>query len=409
VRTSRSGSQGRRALNEWLRPVPESAGEVFRVALRLGLTSFGGPVAHIGYFRQEYVARRGWLGEEQFAELVALSNLLPGPSSSQVGIAIGAHRAGKLGALAAWLGFTLPSAALLTAVAIWARGVDLAGAGWVHGLELAAAAVVATAVIAMARTLARGPLRLALAAVAAAVALLWPGSPGQVATILVAGAIGAVVFRGSARVLSSTLRFPVGRRTAVAAGACFAGLLVGLPIAAGLGSSHAVSLASTFFRAGSLVFGGGHVVLPLLNDAVVGAGWVSQRAFLAGYGLTQAVPGPLFTFSAYLGAIAGPAPNGAAGAVIALVFIFLPSFLLLAAVMPLWSSVRERVAAQAAVAGIGAAVVGLLAAALWDPVLRTSVNGIGDAVFAVALFGLLRFLPPWAVVAIAAVTGAIVF
>ena len=340
---------------------------------------------------------------------MALSNLLPGPSSSQVGIAVGALRAGKLGALAAWLGFTLPSAAVLTAVAIWARGVDLAGAGWVHGLELAAAAVVATAVIAMARTLARGPLRLVLAAAAAAVALLQPGPPGQVATILAAGGIGAVVFRGSAGAVPLTLRFPVGRRTALAAGTCFAALLVGLPVAAGLGSSHSVSLASTFFRAGSLVFGGGHVVLPLLNDAVVGAGWVSQQAFLAGYGLTQAVPGPLFTFSAYLGAIAGPSPNGAAGAVIAVVFIFLPSFLLLAAVLPLWSSVRERVAAQAAVAGIGAAVVGLLAAALWDPVLQASVNGIGDAVFGMALFGLLRFLPPWAVVAIAAAAGAIVF
>jgi chromate transporter len=377
--------------------------------LRLGLTSFGGPVAHIGYFREEYVARRRWLGEEQFAELVALSNLLPGPSSSQVGIAIGATRAGKLGALAAWLGFTLPSAAILTAVAIWARGIDLAGAGWVHGLELAAAAVVATAVIAMARTLARGLPRLTLAVAAAAVALLLPGALGQAGTILVAGAVGVMLFRDSSRTLPLTLRFPVGRTTAIVAATCFAGLLIGLPIAARLDSSHAVSLASAFFRAGSLVFGGGHVVLPLLNDTVVGAGWVSQQAFLAGYGLAQAVPGPLFTFSAYLGAIAGPSPNGVAGAGIALVAIFLPSFLLLAAVLPLWSSVREHVAAQAAVAGIGAAVVGLLAAALWDPVLQTSVNGVGDVAFGLTLFGLLRLLPPWAVVAIAAAAGAIVF
>ena len=303
---------------------------MFYVALRLGLTSFGGPVAHLGYVREEYVARRGSLCDEQFAELVALSNLLPGPSSSQVGIAIGGR----------------------------APATRFSGAGDDDSRR-------------------RG--------------------------------IGAVAFGDSARALPLTLRFPVGRCGALAAGGCFAGLLVGLPILPDRGSSHLLSRASTFFHAGSLVFGGGHVVLPLLNDAVVGAGWVSQQAFLAGYGLTQAVPGPLFAFSAYLGAIAGPAPNGVAGAAIAIVAIFLPSFLLLVAILPLWSSVRERVAAQAAVAGIGAAVVGLLGAALWDPVLRTSVDGVGDVVFGIALFGLLRLLPQWAVVAIAAVSGAIVF
>ncbi len=381
---------------------------MFRVALRLGLTSFGGPVAHIGYFREEYVARRRWIGEEQFGELVALSNLLPGPSSSQVGIAIGAHRAGKLGGLAAWLGFTLPSAAILTALAIWARNLDLAGAGWVRGLELAAAAVVAAAVIAMGRTLARGPARVMIAAGAAAAALLVPGSFVQVVTIVVAGGIGAIAFRGSVVALPLTLRVPIGRRTAVAAAVCFVGLLVALPLAANLGSSHTLALAASFYRAGALVFGGGHVVLPLLNDAVVATGWVSQQAFLAGYGATQAVPGPLFTFSAYLGAIGEPSPSGVVGAAIALGAIFLPSFLLLTAVLPLWSSVRERIVVQAAVVGIGAAVVGLLAAALWDPVLRTSVHGVGDAVFAAVLFGLLRVLPPWAVVVIAAAVGALV-
>ena len=381
---------------------------MFRAALRLGLTSFGGPVAHIGYFREEYVARRGWIGEQQFGELVALSNILPGPSSSQVGIAIGMHRAGKLGGLAAWLGFTLPSAAILTALAIWARDVDLAGAGWVHGLELAAAAVVAAAVIGMAQTLARGPARLLVAVAAATVAVLVPGALGQVATILVAGAVGVIAFRGSVRVLPLTMRFPVARRTAVASAFCFVCLLVGLPIAADLGSSHALDLVDSFYRAGSLVFGGGHVVLPLLNDGLVDTGWVSQEAFLAGYGATQAMPGPLFTFSAYLGAIGEPSPNGILGAAIALGAIFLPSFLLLGAVLPLWSVGRERAVVQAAVAGIGAAVVGLLAAALWDPVLRTSVHGVGDAIFALLLFGLLRVLPPWAVVGIAAAAGAVV-
>jgi len=391
------------------RDAAPSAGEVFRVALRLGLTSFGGPVAHIGYFRDEYVGRRRWLGEEEFGELVALSNLLPGPSSSQVGIAVGIHRAGKLGGLAAWAGFTLPSAAALTALALWARNVDLADAGWVHGLELAAATVVATAVIAMARTLARGPARAALAIAAAVVALLVPGTASQVGTILAAGALGALVFRGSSQALPLTLRFPIGRRLALASAAAFVILLAGLPLLARVVSAHVVDLAHAFYRSGALVFGGGHVVLPVLNDAVVSPGWVSQQAFLAGYGAAQAVPGPLFTFSAYLGAIEQPTPNGVAGAAIALVAIFLPSFLLLGAVLPVWSAARERVAVQAAVAGIGAAVVGLLAAALWNPVLQTSVHSAGDALFALVLFGLLRFLPPWVVIPLAAASGALLF
>ena len=204
------------------------------------------------------------------------------------------------------------------------------------------------------------------------------------------------------------MRFPIGRRTAVAAALCFVGLLVALPLAADRVASHTLALTASFYRAGALVFGGGHVVLPLLNDAVVETGWVSQQAFLAGYGATQAVPGPLFTFSAYLGAIEEPSPNGIAGAAIALTAIFLPSFLLLAAMLPLWSAARERVIVQAAVAGIGAAVVGMLAAALWDPVLRTSVDGVRDLLFAAALFVLLRVLPPWAVVGVAAAAGAIV-
>jgi chromate transporter len=340
---------------------------------------------------------------------VALTNLLPGPSSSQLGIAIGTHRAGKLGGVAAWLGFTLPSALALMALALWARNVDLAGAGWVHGLELAAAAVVASAVIAMGRALARGPVRLLLAAAAAAVALLVPGAAGQVVTILAAALVGAVAFRRSLRPLPLSLRFPIGRGLSIAALVAFVTLLLGLPLAARASGGHAIELFRAFYRAGALVFGGGHVVLPLLNDAVVSPGWVSQQAFLAGYGAAQAVPGPLFTFSAYLGAIQQPSPNGVAGAAIALCAIFLPSFLLLAAVLPLWSRVRERAGVQAAVAGIGAAVVGLLAAALWNPVLETAVHGVGDVVFAAVLFALLRPLPAWAVVGIAAAAGAIQF
>jgi chromate transporter len=390
-------------------PLAGSAGEVFRAALRLGLTSFGGPVAHIGYFHDEYVTRRQWIGAQEFGELVALSNILPGPSSSQVGIAVGVHRAGKLGGLAAWIGFTLPSAVILTALAIWARDADLAGAGWVHGLELAAAAVVLTAVIAMARTLARGAIKAAIAIAATAVALFYPGTFGQVATLLVAAAVGSYVFRRRVVALPLTLTFPISRRTAIVCAQLFV-LLFFVPLwLAGVFSSHSLRLFDSFYSAGALVFGGGHVVLPLLNEAVVAPGWVSQQAFLAGYGATQAMPGPLFTFSAYLGAIENPSPNGVAGAAIALVAIFLPSFLLLGAALPLWSAARERAEIQAAVAGVGAAVVGLLAAALWDPVLSTSVHDGRDALAVVVLFLLLRVVPVWAVVGIAAIAGAVLF
>ena len=319
------------------------------------------------------------------------------------------HRAGKLGGLAAWLGFTLPSAVALTALALWARNLDLTGADWVHGLELAAAAVVLTAVIGMARTLARGPVKAAIAIAATAVALLWPGTFGQLGTIVVAGVVGGLLFRGRMPALPMTLAFPIGRRTAIVCVQLLVLLfIIPLWLTSAL-SSHSLRLFESFYSAGALVFGGGHVVLPLLNEAVVVPGWVSQQAFLAGYGAAQAVPGPLFTFSAYLGAIEDPSPNGVAGAGIALVAIFLPSFLLLGAALPLWSAARERIEIQAAVAGIGAAVVGLLAAALWNPVRSTSVDGAGDAVIVVLLFLLLRFLPPWAVVLIAALAGAALF
>ena len=253
----------------------------------------------------------------------------------------------------------------------------------------------------------RGPAHLALAGFAVLVALLAPGPLGQTATILVAGAIGAYLFRSTPAPAPLTMRFPIGRRTAVAAGVCFVALLVGLRVAAAVTSSHAVALAAAFYRAGALVFGGGHVVLPLLNDAVVDPGWVSQQTFLAGYGAANAMPGPLFTFSAFLGASGGPSPNGVAGAAIAVLAIFLPSFLLLAAALPLWGSVRERAAVQAAVAGIGAAVVGMLGAALWDPVLQTSVDGVVDAIVVIGLLAALRVLPAWVVVVLAAALGVV--
>jgi chromate transporter len=384
-------------------------GEVFGVALRLGLTSFGGPIAHIGYFRSEYVGRRRWLDERAFSELVAVTNLLPGPSSSQLGIAIGAQRAGRLGGLAAWLGFTLPSAIAMTVLALWVGAADVGNAGWVHGLELVAAPVVALAVVAMWRSLAPDLGRGTLAVVAAAVVLLLGGFAGQAAALALGAAVGIVAYRRAGRAPSLHLRF---RGRGLAAASCLialAALLLGLPSLADATNTHAVALVDAMVRSGSLVFGGGHVVLPLLYEGVVSPGWVGQNEFLAGYGLAQAMPGPLFSFSAYLGAIEDPSPNGVGGAAIALCAIYLPSFLLLGGVLPVWSSIRTHVVVQAALTGIGAAVVGLLAAALWDPVLTTSIASVGDAAFAAALLPLVRLLPVWLVVPFAAAAGALVF
>jgi chromate transporter len=386
----------------------QAVGEVFAVALRLGLTSFGGPVAHIGYFRAEYVERRRWLDEHAFSELAAVTNLLPGPSSSQLGIAIGTLRAGSLGGLAAWLGFTLPSAAAMTALGVGIAGADPSEAGWLHGLELAAVAVVFTAVLAMARTLTPDLPRLALAAAAAALALTVSGPLGQTLTILAAGIVGAAWFGRHVRPVAFDLRLPFGPRAAAACLVVLATLLVGLPLLRDATGSHAAALAATMTRAGTLVFGGGHVVLPLLDAGVVQPGWVKEEDFVAGYGAAQAVPGPLFTFSAYLGAVRSPEPNGVPGAVLALVAIFLPSFLLVGGVLPLWSRVRRHPRLQAAVVGIGAAVVGLLAAAFWDPVVTGSIEDVLDVALAGALVVLLRVLPPWAVVACAAAVGALV-
>ena len=384
--------------------------EVFLVALRLGLTSFGGPVAHIGIFRDEYVRRRAWLDEAAFAELVALTALLPGPSSSQLGIAIGTVRAGRLGGLAAWLGFTLPSAVALTAFALLVGPAEVVAAGWAHGLGLAAAAVVLSAVISMARTLARGLPRLAIAAGSAAIALLAPGPVGQTLTIAVAAAVGGVLFRGDVLALGFGLRFPFSRRFATGALATFAALLGGLPLLRGLVDWQALQLVWAFFRAGSLVFGGGHVVLPLLQESTVATGWVGEQAFLAGYGAAQAVPGPLFSFAAYLGAAGEPEPNGVAGAAIALGSIFLPSFLLIFGALPFWDQLRTSAGFRRALSGTNAAVVGILLAALITPVWTSAVAGPLDV--AIAALGLALLLtgrvPPIAVVALSALLGQLV-
>ena len=379
------------------------------MATRLGLTSFGGPVAHLGYFHHEYVERRRWLSPEAYAEVVGLSQALPGPASSQTGIAIGMMRAGLLGGLLAWIGFTLPSAIALTA---FGYGVGEIGnvetAEWLHGLKLAAVAIVALAVWSMARSLAPDRERGTIAVIAAIVMLSWQAAGVQVLVIALGGVAGWLLFmRSVTSIPDIQMRRVVGRNVAVAAWVLFFGLLLALPLAASLAESQAVNLFDSFYRTGSLVFGGGHVVLPLLEREVVRPGWVSQDDFLAGYGAAQAVPGPLFTFSAYLGAVMQPSPSGVLGAAICLVAIFLPSFLLIAGGLPVWRLLRTNLSFQAALRGVNAAVVGLLLAALYDPVWTSAVGSASDFGIALAAFGLLALwrAPPWSVVVFAALAA----
>lgn len=382
--------------------------QVFLIFLRLGLTSFGGPVAHLGYFRTEFVQRRGWLGERSYADLVALCQFLPGPASSQVGIAIGLSRAGQAGALAAWLGFTLPSALALIA---FAQGLALWGdalpAGLLHGLKVVAVAVVAQAVWGMGRSLCPDAPRLSLMVLACCAALFWPSAAGQIAILLGAAAIGLLLPRSAQTSSHEPLPIRVGRRTALLSLALFIALLLGLPLLAATSDSLALRLLDTFYRAGSLVFGGGHVVLPLLQAEVVPAGLVEADAFLAGYGAAQAVPGPLFTFAAFLGAALEGEAGGWRGALLCLVAIFLPSFLLVNAALPFWEGLRRNAHMQAALGGINAAVVGLLLAALYQPVWSGSIRGAED--FALGLLAFLALtawkLPAWLVVPLGALGG----
>jgi len=391
---------------------PGNAWEVFRVFLRLGLTSFGGPIAHLGYFREDIVARRKWLSEEGYAELVALCQFLPGPASSQVGIGIGLTRAGLPGAFAAWTAFTLPSAIALVLFAFGLTALEGAlGTGWLHGLKLAAVAVVAQAVWGMAQNLTPDRQRLSIAVGAAVVLLFIPATWLQIVLLLIGGVIGLALYRGeAAKPDEEHLPVPIGRRFALACLIVFFLLLGGLPLLSWLIADQALALFDVFYRAGSLVFGGGHVVLPLLQASVEPPGWVSNSDFLAGYGAAQAVPGPLFTFSAYLGAVMTPAPNGVLGAVIALVAIFLPSFLLVFAALPFWQVLRRRPSAQAALKGVNAVVVGILLAALYDPVWTAGVLDGGDFAVAIGAFLLLHFwkVPPWLVVLLSALAGALI-
>jgi chromate transporter len=384
--------------------------EVLWVFLKLGLTSFGGPIAHLGYFREEFVVRRGWLGEQAFAGLAGLCQFLPGPASSQVGFSIGLMRAGFRGALAAWAGFTLPSAIALVLFAYGAGALSgPTGAGVLHGLKLVAVAIVAQAVWGMARTLCPDRERATIAL--AATLLLLPGaSPAvQIAAIALGGLAGLWLCRAAPAPATEHLAVPVSRRAASAALAAFFLALIGLPLLASLLQSKSLALFDAFYRSGALVFGGGHVVLPLLREAFVTPGWISDSAFLAGYGAAQAVPGPLFTFAAYLGTAVSPAPHGLAGAALGITGIFLPGILILIGVLPFWERVGKRASAQAAMRGINAAVVGLLGAALYNPVWTSSVQTARD--FGVALTGFVLLTvwraPPLIVVAAGAIGGVL--
>ena len=396
---------------------------VFLIALRLGLTSFGGPIAHIGYFREEYVARRGWLDDRSFSDLVALCQLLPGPASSQLGIAIGTLRAGHLGGIAAWLGFTMPSAIVLIAFAYGVSEIeDVANSPWLHGLKLAVVAVVALAVWNMAGTLWSDRRRITLGIAATVFMLLAPGALWQVAVIVFGGVIGVLLFRrgagnsesGEAGGRESSSGTSDSRKLALIALGGFFVLLAGLPVLAETTGRDEIDVFENFYRSGSLVFGGGHVVLPLLQSETVGAGYIDNDQFVAGYGAAQAVPGPLFTFAAYLGASITGAGDGDGvfrqpwiGGLVTLAAIYIPSFLLVWGVLPFWARLGRSNRVRGAISGVNAVVVGLLLSALYNPIWTGSVRHPEDFGLAIVLFGLLAIwkLPPWSVVVLAAAGG----
>jgi chromate transporter len=386
-----------------------SAVEVFSVFLRLGLTCFGGPIAHLGYFREEFVVRRKWLDEKTYTDLVALCQFLPGPASSQVGFSIGLIRARYCGALAAWTGFTLPSAIALILFAYGASTLHgKFGDGFLHGLRLVAVAIVAQAIWGMSRTLCPDRKRASIATVVALIILVSNSPVAQVGAILLGGISGFWLCRERAELTADHIAIPVSRTVGIVALLAFFILLAGLPILRTVTTASGVALFEAFYRSGALVFGGGHVVLPLLREAFVAPGWISDDAFLTGYGAAQAVPGPLFTFAAYLGAVVDTSPHGVPGAVLGLIGIFLPGMLILLGTLPFWDDFRKRDSAQAIMRGVNAAVVGLLGAALYNPLWVTSVkmpSDFGIALFCFVLLTVWR-TPPLFVVAIGAIGGA---
>jgi chromate transporter len=392
-------------------PSRGSPGAVFRVFLKLGVTSFGGPIAHLGYFRDELVVRRKWIDEAGYADLVALCQFLPGPASSQVGFSMGVLRGnGLVGGLAAWFAFTMPSALILLAFALGSAALKGPVAeGLLHGLKLVAVAVVAQALWGMAKTLTPDRVRAGMALAAIAIVTVFGGSLGQVSAIALGATAGLALCRGEGTSPCGHLSFPISRGSGIGALVLFSILLVIPPMVVRVNADQGLALFDAFYRSGALVFGGGHVVLPLLQVQVVARGWVTNEAFLAGYGLAQAVPGPLFTFAAYLGAVMQPQPNGIAGAAIALTAIFLPGLLLVYGTLPFWDALRTRPAAQAAMRGTNAAVVGILGAALYSPVWTSAVVSPRDFAFALAGFLFLTVwkLPPWIVVVFLGGAGAL--
>jgi chromate transporter len=387
----------------------ESAFSVFIIFLKLGLSSFGGPVAHLAYFRQEFVERRRWLTDAAYADLVALCQLLPGPASSQVGIALGLSRARYLGAFCAWLGFTAPSAILLIlfALAVHRYGALLGGDG-LHGLKVVAVAVVAQALWAMGKAICNNAVKASIAVMAACAAIAFPGAGGQIGIIVAGGLVGLLCMNAPEVVLGEFPTSGVSRRAAVTALALFAALLAGLPLFATANNSYTAQLCDVFYRVGSMVFGGGHVVLPLLQAEVVPRGWLSNDAFLAGYGAAQAVPGPLFTFAAYIGAASAFSPNGWPGGAIAVLSIFLPSFLLICGALPLLESVRQHASVRKTLVGINVSVVGLLLATFYNPVWTNAILKPSDFGLAALACAMLMFwkLPSWLVIALT-VLGAL--
>ncbi|MER2119804.1 MAG: chromate transporter [Solibacillus sp.] len=379
--------------------------EIFLVSTRLGLTSFGGPTAHLGYFHEEYVRRRKWMDEKSYADLVALCQFLPGPSSSQVGIGIGIMRAGIVGGITSFIGFTFPSVAVLIAFALLMTGFDVGNAGWIHGLKIVAVAIVAHAIIGMAKSLTPDLKRKAIAIVALLVTTLWQTAFSQVAVIIFAAVIGYLLLKRDNDGTEAQSRFPVSKQIGAICLLVFAGLLVALPLLKEMTGSYWVAMFDSFYRSGSFVFGGGHVVLPLLEKEFVPTGWMSEEAFLAGYGVTQAVPGPLFTFAAYLGTVM----NGWQGGVVATVAIFLPAFLLVVGALPFWDQLRNHPKITGAIMGMNAAVIGILIAALYSPIWTSSILEANDFALAVVLFSMLAYwkMPPWIVVVTGAVTGLV--
>ncbi|BBI34056.1 chromate transporter [Cohnella abietis] len=388
------------------RSKPKKLLELLLVSTKLGLTSFGGPIAHLGYFHNEYIRKRQWMDERSYADLVALSQFLPGPASSQVGIGIGVIRAGLLGGFVAWVGFTLPSVIALILFAFLLQGIDISNAGWIHGLKIVAVSIVAHAIMGMGQKLTPDKKRATLAVIVASITLLWQTMFSQVLLIVAAALVGMWMYRRTVTTEAPNITVPISRNVAVLCLSVFFGLLIFLPLTRQLSNSGLLSLFDSFYRSGSLVFGGGHVVLPLLEKEMIPTGWVNKEDFLAGYGATQAVPGPLFTFAAYLGAMA----KGISGAVVATVAIFLPAFLLIVGALPFWNTLRKSSRIQGALIGVNAAVVGILLAALYNPLWTTAIIAPADFALASILFVMLTFwkLPPWTVVISGMVGGILI-